>query len=248
MRLGIAKRLRIGNAMLANVVFYVLPDSDWRIPRSYHVSAIIGLPVLMALGRLQFVNSAAPTLSYDVSHGRSAGRAGPHSNMLLSGLDPLVLVRVPGAVRPLRMELDTGADRTDFTHDALAKSPALSAHVEPYVWQGVGGTKTGPAYDSGCAWLGGRRMQADAARGALGQEQRNQREESRQHERRAGKVARRRVLANEQREYVGEERGPDDAGQALQARQRALQTSLFPGVDLVRNNGLRGRLGQPPQA
>ncbi len=55
--------------------------------------------------------------------------------MLLSGLEPLLLVRVPGAGNPLRMKLDTGSDRTYFTRNAIRDAPALFAHARKYVWR-----------------------------------------------------------------------------------------------------------------
>ena len=143
-RLGIAKRLQIGNAMLKNVVFIVVPDSDLPIPRRLGIGAIVGMPVLMALGRLQFVNSATPTLLYDARRDKRAGHAGAHSNMLLSSLEPLVLVRVPGAAAPLRMELDTGSNITTFSKNAIAAAPVFFAGARRYVWHvgGVGGVIT----------------------------------------------------------------------------------------------------------
>lgn len=66
-QLGIAKRLQIGNAMLKNVVFIVVPDAGWGIPRKFGISAIVGVPVLMALGRLEFVNSDPPP-SFTMCH------------------------------------------------------------------------------------------------------------------------------------------------------------------------------------
>ncbi|MGH8317435.1 MAG: retropepsin-like aspartic protease family protein [Steroidobacteraceae bacterium] len=133
-RLGIARRLQIGNAIFENVVFIVLPDSELSLPPSYRISAFIGLPVLMALGRLEFVNSGSPRLLYDISRGKTANEARARPNMLLSGLEPLLLVRVPGAGNPLRMKLDTGSDRTYFTRNATQDAPALFAHAEQYVW------------------------------------------------------------------------------------------------------------------
>lgn len=143
-RLGLAKRLRIGNAILENVVFIVLPDSELSLPPSYRIGAFVGLPVLMALGRLEFVNSGAPRLLYGVSRGKAANEAEANPNMLLSGLEPLVLVRVPGACHPVLMKLDTGSNRTYFTRNAARDSPTLFAHAEQYVWHegSVGGTVT----------------------------------------------------------------------------------------------------------
>jgi hypothetical protein len=143
-RLGLAGQLQIGNATLKNVVFIVVPDSDWGIPHRFRISAIIGLPVLMALGRLELVNSGAPTLLYDVPRGKPARQAEVHSNLLLSCLEPLVLVRVPGAGAPLRMELDTGSNITTFAPNARAAAPGLFAQAELYTWHmaGIGGVVT----------------------------------------------------------------------------------------------------------
>jgi Aspartyl protease len=133
-RLGIARRLRIGNVIVENVVFIVLPDSELSLPPSYRISAFIGLPVLMALGRLEFVNSGSPRLLYDRPRSKTANEARAHPNMLLSGLEPLLLVRVPGVGHPLRMKLDTGSDRTYFTRNATQDAPALFAQAKQYVW------------------------------------------------------------------------------------------------------------------
>jgi len=134
MRLGIARRLQIGNAIFENVVFIVLPDSELGLPPSYRINVFIGLPVLMALGRLEFVNSGSPRLLYDFSRIKTGSEARAHPNMLLFGLEPLLLVRVPGAGNPLRMKLDTGSDRTYFTRNAIRDAPALFAHAKKYVW------------------------------------------------------------------------------------------------------------------
>lgn len=138
MRLGIAKRLQFGNAVFKNVVFIVVADSDWGMPRSFQISVIIGMSVLEELGRLEFVSSGSPALLYDVPAGRPAGHAGGQSNMLLWGLEPLVLVHVPGAANPLRMELDTGSNITYFTKNAIADDSALLGRAKRYVWH-VGG-------------------------------------------------------------------------------------------------------------
>ena len=114
-RLGIAKRLQIGNAILKNAVFIVVPDSELPIPPRLKISAIIGLPVLMTLGRIEILDSGTPTLLYDVQRSKLAGHYDAHSNMVLSCLTPLVLVHVPGSGALLRMELDTGSNMTTFT-------------------------------------------------------------------------------------------------------------------------------------
>ena len=141
-QLGIAKRLQIGNAMLKNAVFIVVPDSALPIPPRLKISAVIGLPVLMTLGRLEFLNSGTPTLRYDVPHSKPADHYDAHSNMVLSALTPLVLVHVPGSGALLRMELDTGSNMTTFTKNAMTVAPTFFAGAKSYVlhFGGVGGS------------------------------------------------------------------------------------------------------------
>ena len=140
-RLGMAKQLQIGNATLKNVVFIVVPDSDLPIPRRLRIGAIIGLPVIMTLGRLEFLDSATPTLLYDVQRNQTTVYRDTHSNMLLSSLTPYVLVHVAGSRAMLRMELDTGSNRTIFTKNAIAVAPIFFSRAKRYLWHagGVGG-------------------------------------------------------------------------------------------------------------
>ncbi|MGH6740471.1 MAG: aspartyl protease family protein, partial [Bradyrhizobium sp.] len=50
--------------------------------------------------------------------------------MLLSGLQPLILVQVPGTGEPLRMVLDTGSNVTVCNHNLAWDAPALLAGLE----------------------------------------------------------------------------------------------------------------------
>ena len=141
-QLGIAKRLQIGNAMFKNAVFIVVPDSALPIPPRLKISAVIGLPVLMTLGRLEFLDSDTPTFRYDVQHSKPVGHYDAHSNMVLSALTPLVLVHVPGSGALLRMVLDTGSNMTTFTKNAMTVAPTFFAGAKPYVlhFGGAGGS------------------------------------------------------------------------------------------------------------
>jgi predicted aspartyl protease len=132
-RLGVAPRLRIGKTLLTNVVFIVMPDSALSFANAaYKIDAIVGLPVFIALRRIEIASSGAnSTFVYDAAGGKPADTAAlPESNLLLSGLEPLLLVCVPGASGPLRMALDSGANKTIFAHNAIADAPALLAHAE----------------------------------------------------------------------------------------------------------------------
>lgn len=137
-RLGMARRLQVGNVVFKNVPFIVVPDAALRIPQRLRISAIIGLPVLMALGRLELANSAVPTLRYETPNSKSSGVSGSRSNMFLDGLEPLVMVSYRGAKGPLLMELDTGSNVTYFTHNVISDAPKLFAHAKRHSWH-VGG-------------------------------------------------------------------------------------------------------------
>lgn len=141
-RLGIARRLQIGNAMLTNVVFLVLPDAALRLPHD-RINAIIGVPVLMALGpRLEFVNSAKSALLYDVANGNSAGAAGSDSHLIFYEDILMILVQIPGVRKPLGMFLDTGTTSSELAHGAIVDAPALLRHAERHALPlvGAGGT------------------------------------------------------------------------------------------------------------
>jgi predicted aspartyl protease len=103
-RLGIADRLEIAGALLSNVVFLVMDDEalTFPVPGGYRIDAIIGLPVLRALGRFSFEASN----SFRVEPMRFA--AATATNLRMSGSDPYVVVAVAGKEHPLF--LDTGAN------------------------------------------------------------------------------------------------------------------------------------------
>jgi len=108
--------LQIGNATIKNVAFLVVLDPE-------------------------FLNSAAPTLLYDVQRNQTTVHRDTHSNMLLSSLTPYVLVRAAGSSAMLRMELDTGSNSTIFMKNAMTVAPIFFSRAKRYVWHagGVGG-------------------------------------------------------------------------------------------------------------
>ena len=136
-QLGIARRLQIGNAMLTNVVFLVLPDAALRLPHD-RINAIIGVPVLMALGpRLEFVNSPKSALLYGAD-GNSAGAVGADSHLIFYEDELLVLVQIPGVSKPLGMYLDTGTTSSELAHGAIVDAPILLRHAQRHALPLVG--------------------------------------------------------------------------------------------------------------
>lgn len=132
MQLAIADRLQFGDAVLTHVVFAVLPDAAVRFGQDYQMETVIGLPVLVALGRIAY-DSEAGTLQY----GRSGSASTRAPNLALSGLDPFILVDA-GQAR-LRLALDTAADKTSLNAAAFAIVPKPADGDHPVSWQGAGG-------------------------------------------------------------------------------------------------------------
>lgn len=148
-QLGIARRLQLGQTVLSNVVFIVLPDSALSFAHgAYTINTIVGLPVLLALRRIEFVDPAGtPRLKFGAGPRIERRNSEAHApNVLLSALTPLVLVNVPGASAPLRLQLDTGANATLFAQNAVQTDPQLLRHATTHRLRlgGAGGETNDP--------------------------------------------------------------------------------------------------------
>jgi predicted aspartyl protease len=137
MQLAIADRLMFGDAELANVVFAVLPESAMRFRPDYRMDAVIGLPVLVALGRIAYDGK-----EHRLDYGRGVPPPAMAPNVLLSGLDPFVLVQAGTA--NVRLALDTAADTTTLNasvwtvlHESAGKTSG-----QTLTWRGAGGSIT----------------------------------------------------------------------------------------------------------
>lgn len=119
-RLAIAKRLDIAGSTFRNVAFLVMNDADLRLPLpgGYSIPAIIGFPVLRALGRVTFTPAGFTT-----DRGPRAAMVGP--NIVASGSDLFVMTQVNGVRVPLH--LDSGASSTTLGPRFAAEHPALVA-------------------------------------------------------------------------------------------------------------------------
>ncbi len=142
MRLGIADEMRFGDAVLTDVVFAVLPDKAVRFGPGYSMEAVIGLPVFVALGRIELTQEdGSERLYYGPRPGASA--AG-ELNVIVSALDPFALVREKRTGTVLRLAIDSAADKTTLNVTALRDDPALAAGASHgrARWQGAGGDRT----------------------------------------------------------------------------------------------------------
>ena len=137
-RVGIAERLTIAGATLRNVPFLIIEDAQltFPVPGGYDIKAIIGLPVMRALGRMRVEQAGRFVLA-------APGQAQPAApNMAASGNNLFVAVAVDGSIVP--MHLDTGANQSRLS--------ALYAAAHPEEVAGL------PRRVAGMASAGGARL------------------------------------------------------------------------------------------
>ncbi len=107
-RVGIADRLEIAGTTLRDVPFLIIDDAQltFPLPGGYDIKAIVGLPVMRALGRVRM----APD-RFSVLPAEAAPAGAP--NLSSSGNDLYLDVLVDGQLVPLF--LDTGANQTSLS-------------------------------------------------------------------------------------------------------------------------------------
>jgi len=140
MHLGVADELKFGEAVLNNVVFAVLPDAALRFSHGYKMDPVVGLPVFVALDRIQLAREDGKESLY---YGARPGRA-TEANLVLSGLDPFALVKCEKAGGPLRLAIDSAASNTTLEATVLKDYPALGEGTSRswVQWDGGGGPAT----------------------------------------------------------------------------------------------------------
>ena len=154
-RVGIADRLEVAGNALTNVPFLIVDDSQltFPLPGGYDIKAILGLPVMRALGRLRV--EAAGRLAV-LPAAPAAGPANMHANTTSVFVD----VAIDGRAFPLL--LDTGANQTRLTALYAEAVPAAVAGLETRM---AGSASAGGArQDRVATWanaplaLGGRQL------------------------------------------------------------------------------------------
>ena len=141
-RLAIAEHLTIAGGEFRNVVFIVFPDEALTFANgAYKIDAIVGLPVLMQLGRLEFATTEGAEALH---HTRQRAHRGGERNLALDGLQPITYVHAPAADATLRMIIDTGARVSSLSRDAAETFPALieGAQTRATTVGGAGATVT----------------------------------------------------------------------------------------------------------
>ena len=123
-RVGIADRLEVAGNVLRNVPFLIIADADlsFTLPSGrYEIQAILGLPVLHALGRVRIAPDGFSVLAPAAA---AAGEAGAQN---MHGVGDELYVDVMLGGRPVALELDTGANRTSLTARYAAANPTAVA-------------------------------------------------------------------------------------------------------------------------
>jgi hypothetical protein len=128
-RFAVADTMKFAGADFREVLFTVIADDaltfgDAGDPAK--IEAILGLPVMRRLGRLEFVITEEGERLRRRST-RAANRTG--ANMILAGSQAVALVNIEGTAAPLRMALDSGAIRSSLTRLGASEFPTLMANA-----------------------------------------------------------------------------------------------------------------------
>lgn len=151
---GLIPTLTIGKAELHNVAVYVTEDANLYIPGiKLQTNALLGYPVVAALGRLTFakdgsltVSAKSPTRDLHVS---AALWMGDHSLLVELGTQPILSGgKVTGAAETRLFMLDTGSGSTWLTDHYLAEHTNVFHGPPPEMARlgGAGGIHEVPAY------------------------------------------------------------------------------------------------------
>jgi hypothetical protein len=135
-RVAVLPTMQVGGATLTNVVLLVIDDEMLRIssgPHAYQIDAILGYPILKALGAVTFARD-------EFLAGEAAEANGRGVRMYVRGLTPAIEADVEG--RPLLFTLDTGASSTDLSvrYYELFRAQAGSWNTQTGESAGAGGS------------------------------------------------------------------------------------------------------------
>ena len=122
--LAVADKVTVGGSVFVNVPFVVVPDEAMSFSQfDYHVTSIIGLPILSRLGRIEFSKANdREMLSFQPS--LSAASA-DEANMTTSGWEIVALGSLNEANVRQRFFLDTGARTSEVYDFAADTTPGL---------------------------------------------------------------------------------------------------------------------------
>ena len=104
--LAVADSISIGNIVIRNVVFQVMPDSVFYIPQvKFQINMIVGFPVIEQFHEVHLYNDGR------IGIPANPGKSAPH-NFALDGLEPVVSLKT--GTDNLNFNLDLGANTSDL--------------------------------------------------------------------------------------------------------------------------------------
>jgi predicted aspartyl protease len=138
LRVAVLPELRLGGATVRDAVLLVLSDEALNVPAGrsrYQIEAVLGYPVLQALGRLTF------TADGHLLAGPGSPSADGGAPLYMNWLMPLVECEVQG--RRVPFSLDTGADASLFSARFAREFPDLVRDLprKPHAIGGAGGVR-----------------------------------------------------------------------------------------------------------
>ncbi len=110
LHVAILPEMQIGGVTVRNVVFLILDNANLSLPigkTSYTIHAIVGYPVIQALGAVTFTRDG------ELQVGLSDNQTGPSSRLFMNKLTPLLECVVQG--KTLLFAFDTGANASQFS-------------------------------------------------------------------------------------------------------------------------------------
>ncbi len=141
LHIAIVPEMKIGTAVVHNVVVLVIADSGLRIPLptgTHQIDAILGFPVLSALKEITFTSNALSV---------APGKDDSGARIYMQALDPLVECRVAG--HDMLLLFDSGASSTTLTLRYYNEFRSEFAGLSPTRRRvaGAGGTKEVSSYN-----------------------------------------------------------------------------------------------------
>lgn len=140
--LGVADSLIIGNMIIRNVVFIIMPNKQLDFPQAgFSINGIIGFPVISAMKEIHLTQKGELKVPLVRTHNNSG-------NFCLRGLFPVIQVFTDKDT--LSFQFDTGADHTDIfsnyfeqhKKEVIAKSDKTKKK-----YGGAGGASTLKVYE-----------------------------------------------------------------------------------------------------
>jgi hypothetical protein len=123
-KVGVIDRLTIGSASAENVPVLILPDEQLKIGNVHQIDGILGLPVMVAFGRLAWVDGGRA-----LALGEAAPKARASAPKIYWHEEGLG-VPVSTSRGIIGAHLDTGANTTDWRQEGIALlDPSLIAHA-----------------------------------------------------------------------------------------------------------------------